>query len=239
MFFKKYTSPNFNERKGTEKPSLIILHYTGMESAKAALERLCDPKAEVSAHYLIEESGKTHSLVPDEKRAWHAGVSYWKGETDINAHSIGIEIVNPGHEFGYQAFPEKQIKVVIKLCKSLMKKYNIPPANILGHSDIAITRKIDPGHLFPWEKLARDEIGLWPTPHEHDYQAAEDIILDEDKLKTCFTNFGYDPSKPLNGIITAFHRHYAPKKFTQWNDEPSEPDIATIAKLLSLIEKSA
>ena len=209
-----------------------------MQSVEEALEHLCDPKSEVSAHYLVEENGKTHNLVPEDKRAWHAGVSYWKGETDVNSHSIGIEIINKGHEFGYEDFSHKQTKAVLKLCKDLMEQYDIPPANILGHSDIAITRKVDPGHLFPWEKLAHEGIGLWPSPREHDYQAAEDVILDNEKLKTCFTNFGYDPAKPISEIVVAFHRRYAPEKFERWDDQPDEPDIATIAKLLSLIAQS-
>jgi len=238
MFFKKYTSPNFNERKGGQNPSMLILHYTGMKTAKAALEHLCDPKSEVSAHYLIEENGKTHHLVPDNKRAWHAGLSHWRGETDINSASIGIELVNPGHEFGYTEFPDKQIKSLIKLCHKLLKTYNIMPSNVLGHSDIAITRKIDPGHLFPWERLAGQSIGLWPKPNEHDYQAAEDVILDQDKLKNCLANFGYDPTKGLDETLIAFHRHFTPEKFTDWGDCPAEPDIRSCANLLSLIRQS-
>ena len=146
-------SPNFNERKGCDKPSLIIIHYTGMKTAAEALERLCDPKAEVSAHYFIDEGGTQQQLVADDKRAWHAGVSEWEGITDVNSHSIGIELVNPGHEFGYREFPDEQIETLAELCKNLMQAYDIPVKNILGHADVAPGRKIDPGELFPWDKL--------------------------------------------------------------------------------------
>ena len=236
--FKNYKSSNFNARNGYDTPDMIVLHYTGMKSAKAALEHLCDSKAEVSAHYVIQENGKTHHLVPDDKRAWHAGKSFWSGQTDINSASIGIEIVNPGHEFGYHEFPEKQINAVIKLCQKLMEQYDISPARVLGHSDVAITRKIDPGHLFPWAKLAQDNVGLWPLPTEMDYQAAEDIILNDDALHELLSAFGYNYEPPLNETIRAFHRHYAPEKFSSCDDTPDEPDIATAAKLLSLIRQS-
>jgi len=217
---------------------MLILHYTGMKNAKSALDRLCDPKTEVSAHYVIEESGKIHHLVDNDKRAWHAGKSYWQGETDINSASIGIEIVNPGVDFGYRKFPDNQIKSVTKLCKELIAEYSISPANVIGHSDVAITRKIDPGHLFPWEALAHEGIGLWPTPEEMDYQAAEDLILNPDALHELLVGFGYDPAKEFGETIRAFHRHFSPEKFTNKSDTPDEPDIATAAKLLSLIRQS-
>jgi len=236
--FKKYKSPNFNDRINYNTPNTLILHYTGMKTAKAALEHLCDPSAEVSAHYVIEENGKTHHIVNNDKRAWHAGKSYWGGETDTNSASIGIEIVNPGHDHGYTQFPDKQIKALIKLCKKLMAEYGISPAKVLGHSDVAITRKIDPGHLFPWERLANQDIGLWPKPTEMDYQAGEDLILNPDGLHELLAGFGYDPSKELGETIIAFHRHFAPEKFQTATDMPSEPDIATAAKLLSLIRQA-
>ncbi|MGH1398954.1 MAG: N-acetylmuramoyl-L-alanine amidase [Alphaproteobacteria bacterium] len=151
MSIKKHTSPNYNERRDGKNPSIIVIHYTGMKTAKAALERLCDPAAEVSAHYLIEENGTLHPLVPEDKRAWHAGVSEWEGETDINSMSIGIELVNLGHEHGYHPFPEAQMKTLAKLCKSIMTRHDIK--TVLGHSDIAPTRKIDPGELFDWQYL--------------------------------------------------------------------------------------
>lgn len=148
-----YKSPNFNERAGGQAPSMIIIHYTDMKTGEEALERLCDPATEVSAHYVIEEDGRLFQLVEDDKRAWHAGVSEWDGQTDINSASIGIELVNPGHSHGYRPFPDVQIAVLIGLCRGLMAKYNIPLDRILGHSDVAPGRKVDPGELFPWDRL--------------------------------------------------------------------------------------
>jgi N-acetylmuramoyl-L-alanine amidase len=162
-----YQSPNFDERAGGIQPGFIILHYTGMPTETLALEKLCDPAptqgGRVSAHYFIRENGEVIQLVDDSQRAWHAGVSSWGGLSDINSHSIGIEIANPGHEFGYRPFPDVQIGSVVKLCRDLMQKYAIPPAHVLGHSDIAPERKDDPGELFPWESLAAQGVGVWAT----------------------------------------------------------------------------
>ncbi len=149
----KYKSPNFNERIGYDAAVMIVLHYTGMQSAEAALKKLCDPAAEVSAHYVIDEDGTTYQLVDENKRAWHAGVSEWNGETDINSASIGIELVNPGHEFGYREFPPAQMESLATLCKDIMSRHDI--GSILGHSDIAPGRKQDPGELFDWVWLAK------------------------------------------------------------------------------------
>jgi N-acetylmuramoyl-L-alanine amidase len=154
-------SPNWNERK--LPVSLVVLHYTGMETAQAALARMCDPAAEVSAHYMIEEDGTVHRLVAEEHRAWHAGRSYWRGITDINSASIGIELVNPGHEHGYRPFPEAQMEALIPLLAGIMARHNIDPAGVLGHSDVAPARKEDPGELFEWEVLARYGLAL-PRP---------------------------------------------------------------------------
>lgn len=148
-----YKSPNFTARRGGhEIPSMIIIHYTGMKTGQEALERLCDPEAQVSAHYVIEENGDIYQLVDDDKRAWHAGASEWQGETDINSASIGIELVNPGHEWGYRDFPDVQIEALIELSKDLVERYGIPVERILGHSDVAPGRKQDPGELFPWDR---------------------------------------------------------------------------------------
>lgn len=153
-FIKSYQSPNYTERRGGHTaPSMIIIHYTGMKTGKEALERLCDPESEVSAHYVIEENGDIYQLVDDIHRAWHAGVSEWGGETDINSASLGIELVHPGHEWGYRDFMEPQIEALIGLCKALVSQYNIPLERVLGHEDVAPGRKQDPGELFPWERL--------------------------------------------------------------------------------------
>lgn len=241
-FFKKktpvYKSPNFGERKGGCGVEYLVLHYTGMKSARDALERLCDPAAEVSAHYVIEQGGQTHHLVDDDKRAWHAGLSCWAGQRDMNSVSIGVEIVNRGHEFGYHEFPDVQVERVISLCRDLMGRYNIPASHILAHSDIAPSRKLDPGELFPWERLARENVGLWPSPSEHDYQAAEDVMLDETRQRELLHSFGYDPDVPLCDILAAFHRRYYPEKFEQGAD-PAVPDLRSFAMLLSLIAQAA
>ncbi|MBN8531551.1 MAG: N-acetylmuramoyl-L-alanine amidase [Alphaproteobacteria bacterium] len=156
------TSPNCDERPADAAIDMLVLHYTGMATAEEAIARLCDPAAKVSAHYLIKESGEILALVPEEKRAWHAGKSYWRGKEGLNANSIGIEIVNPGHEFGYRDFKEAQYEALIPLCREILKRHAIPARNVVGHSDIAPDRKEDPGEKFDWERLAMEGIGLWP-----------------------------------------------------------------------------
>jgi N-acetylmuramoyl-L-alanine amidase len=157
---KFIASPNFNERRDGVKPSLIILHYTGMQTAEAALARLCDPVAEVSAHYMIYEDGEVVQMVDEAMRAWHAGVSVWGDITDVNSHSIGIELVNPGHEFGYRPFPNVQIRALKDLCREIMLRWEIKPEGVLGHSDVAPERKQDPGELFPWDELEREGLAF-------------------------------------------------------------------------------
>ena len=190
-------SPNHDARgAGID---MLVLHYTGMVSGEAALSRLCDPEARVSAHYMIDEDGTIFALVPEDRRAWHAGVSYWAGQTNINARSIGIELVNPGHEFGYRAFPATQIAALTTLCHSILVRHPIPSARVLGHSDVAPARKEDPGELFPWEKLAAAGIGLWPKP-----AAPVDDVMEG------LARWGYDPSLPQDVLVTAFQRHFRP-----------------------------
>jgi N-acetylmuramoyl-L-alanine amidase len=167
LSIRERPSPNHVERG--EPPNLrpvdmLVMHYTGMQSATAALERLCDPAARVSAHYLVEEDGTVWRLVAEARRAFHAGVSYWQGDTDLNRLSIGIEIVNPGHEWGYRPFPLAQMTAVEVLCRDILARHPIPPYRVVGHSDIAPDRKADPGELFDWPRLARAGIGLWPPP---------------------------------------------------------------------------
>lgn len=229
----KISSPNHGERRGGQTPSILLIHYTGMKDAQSALERLCDPASEVSAHYMISETGEVHNLVPEDRRAWHAGASYWAGGADINSASIGIELVNPGHEFGYRAFPEHQIKSLVNLAQGIIKRHNIPSSRVLGHSDVAPGRKEDPGELFPWEALASHGIGLWPKPLEVDYQAAEDIILDEVRLKGLLSAYGYNPDLEIFVLITAFHRHFYPEKLAV------KADILSVAKLLSLVRQAS
>ncbi len=156
--FTPRESPNFDERK--LPVTVLVLHYTGMESGQVAIDRLCDPDAKVSAHYVVEENGQIWKLVDEKDRAWHAGVSQWRGITDLNSASIGIEIVNGGHDFGLPEFPKGQINAVIELSKAIMERHAIE--HIVGHSDIAPERKQDPGEKFPWAQLAEEGIGSWP-----------------------------------------------------------------------------
>lgn len=197
-------SPNWNER--LLPISMVVLHYTGMESAEAALERLCDPEAQVSAHYCIEEDGTVHRLVREDRRAWHAGKSFWRGVTDVNSASIGIELVNPGHEFGYRPFPDEQMAALLPLLADMVQRHDIPRANVVGHSDIAPTRKEDPGELFDWDLLAAHRLVLRcprllvPSPYEND--GAFFLALER---------FGYDISDTA-AACRAFQRRWRPHK---------------------------
>jgi N-acetylmuramoyl-L-alanine amidase len=157
-------SPNHDTRGDRPRTDMLVLHYTGMQSADVALERLCDPAARVSAHYVVEEDGRIWQLVPEGRRAFHAGISCWQGERDLNLVSIGVEIVNPGHDWGYRPFPEAQMLRVEQLCADILRRHPIPADRVVGHSDIAPDRKSDPGERFDWRRLARAGIGLWPEP---------------------------------------------------------------------------
>ncbi len=232
-------SPNFDTR--TAPPDMIVLHYTGMPTGEAALARLRDPDAKVSAHYLVEEDGRVFRLVEEERRAWHAGVSFWKGDTDINARSIGVEIVNPGHEHGYRAFPEAQIMAVTDLLTDIRTRWTVPDAFILGHSDVAPERKEDPGERFPWKALHGAGHGLWVEP-----AAAPGEALGEGDegvgvfaLQAALTRLGYDsaPSGRYNAktrtIVTAFQRHWAPHRLD------GVADGQTRARLMAVLRAAA
>lgn len=219
-----HPSPNWNERPHDACIDTVVIHYTGMQSGDAALQRLCDPKAEVSAHYLIEEDGRLFRLVDEEKRAWHAGVSNWRGRENLNHNSIGIELVNPGHEFGYRPFPTLQIECLLSLLSHLKSCYNITGNGFVGHSDIAPGRKLDPGPLFPWKKLAENGFGLWP---ECDGQELDKILVHGQeidpkgdyaiKLNKQLGIVGYhlDDTKSFNAthrsIVRAFQAHWRPE----------------------------
>ena len=214
-------SPNHDDRRGLAV-SVLVLHYTGMRTAEAALARLCDPAAKVSAHYCIDEDGTIWQLVEEAARAWHAGVSCWLGESDINARSIGIELVNPGHEFGYRPFPAAQMQALTGLCRTILARHSIPPRNVVGHSDIAPTRKTDPGELFDWRMLASQGIGLMPPAD----MAAPDmpalmpgargaaVRALQQALQVC--GYGCPQhgrfDEETGAVVTAFQRHYAPHR---------------------------
>lgn len=196
-------SPNFNERK--LPVSMIVLHYTGMVDAAAALARLCDPLAEVSAHYLVDEDGTVHRLVAEDKRAWHAGKSRWRGIEDVNSASIGIEIVNPGHELGYRPFTEEQIDALVPLIARIKESHGITRGNVVGHSDIAPMRKQDPGELFPWSRLARLRLAL-PRPTKN----LMDPGWTDAGFLIALERFGYDVTDKLAAVV-AFQRRYRPE----------------------------
>ena len=198
-------SPNFDERTGLARPDMNILHYTGMQDAASARARLCDPEAKVSAHYMIDEDGTVTRMVPEGKRAWHAGKSYWRGITDVNSASIGIEIVNPGHEFGYRDFPEAQIDAVIRLVAAIKARHGITRGNIVGHSDVAPVRKRDPGELFPWHRLARLRLAL-PRPTRN----LLDPMWTQAGFLLALERFGYDVTDPMAAIM-AFQRRFRPE----------------------------
>lgn len=227
-------SPNHGPRT-SGGIDMLVLHYTGMRSAQDALKRLCDKSSDVSAHWLVEEDGTLHALVPENRRAWHAGVSSWRGRTDINSRSIGIEIVNPGHEFGYRPFPDAQIAAVIALCQAILARHpGIPPRNVVGHSDVAPLRKEDPGELFDWKRLAAAGIGLWPQPVEAVPTAQPDSIQ---AVQDVLAEIGY--AAPRSGqldeatakAIVAFQRHYRPA------DLSGMPDAETWALMLALRDR--
>lgn len=193
-------SPNFDER--TSQVSMLVLHYTGMVDAASAIARLVDPEAKVSAHYLIAEDGQIVRMVDESKRAWHAGRSHWRGFDDINSASIGIELVNPGHEFGYRPFPDAQIDALIPLVAAIVERHGITRGNIVGHSDIAPTRKQDPGELFPWYKLARLRLAL-PRPTKN----LMDPLWSDAGFLLALQRFGYEIADPLAATV-AFQRRF-------------------------------
>ena len=217
----------------------MILHYTGMPTGEAALKRLCDPASEVSAHYLIWEDGRIDQLVQESRRAWHAGQASWKGETDLNSLSIGVEIVNPGHEGGAPPYPEAQIEATIALARDICARHSIPPERVLAHSDVAAARKRDPGEIFPWERLWREGVGHWAKPAP---VSGGPLFLAGQEgppiraLQAMLGLYGY--GAPLNGVydaetrvvVAAFQRHFRPDRVD------GEVDASTAATLKSLIQ---
>ncbi len=216
---KVVPSPNQGTRSDGKRPSMILLHYTGMEDGVSALQRLCNPLAEVSAHYLVWEDGRIFQLVPEAARAWHAGRSCWRGETDVNSVSIGIEIVNRGHDFDYPDFPDVQIEAVIALCRDVAERNGIAPGMLLAHSDVAPDRKRDPGEKFPWDRLGAAGLGGWVPPAPiRDGRAfgrgeeGQPIRA----LQAMFAMFGYAIEvtgvfdERTEQVVTAFQRRFRP-----------------------------
>jgi N-acetylmuramoyl-L-alanine amidase len=211
-------SPNFEPRP--MPADILLLHYTGMQTAEAALERLCDPAARVSCHWLIDEDGMVYRLVDEAMRAWHAGVSYWAGERDINSRSIGIELVNPGHEWGYRPFPPMQMAALAELATGILARHAIAPARVLGHSDVAPARKQDPGELFDWAWLAERGVGLWP---------AADALALAIAPAAGLGAIGYEAATP--DVVTAFQRRYRPARVDGLIDHETRHRIGQVAAL--------
>ncbi|HTT48187.1 MAG TPA: N-acetylmuramoyl-L-alanine amidase [Pseudolabrys sp.] len=234
-------SPNREERKGGRKPDMILLHYTGMQTGEAALRRLCAPDSKVSAHYVVFEDGRIVQCVPENERAWHAGIASWAGETDINSCSIGIEIVNPGHEFGYPDYPLRQIAAVISLCRSIVTRRGpLAPDRILAHSDVAPARKQDPGEKFPWDLMNESGIGHWVRPAPINLEGPSirpgdqgDVVT---RLQRALRGYGYGIDETgvydeaTQQVIAAFQRHFRPVRVD------GIADASTILTLRALLE---
>jgi N-acetylmuramoyl-L-alanine amidase len=235
-------SPNHEPRRGVARPDILLLHYTGMSSTQAALERLCDPGPRVSSHYLVFEDARIFQLVPEARRAYHAGESCWEGSTDINSRSVGIEVGNQGHDFGSPAFPDAQIAAVIALCRDIIARWSIAPYRVLAHSDVAPNRKRDPGEAFPWQRLAAAGVGIFIAPEaivrggvlrqgDHGEEVA--------RLQRMLADYGYGIAASgqydaaTHEIVTAFQRHYRPARVD------GIADVSTVRTLEKLVDKKA
>jgi N-acetylmuramoyl-L-alanine amidase len=232
-------SPNHGERTKGRAVDMIVLHYTGMPDVEGAIAQLCTPGTDVSAHYIVLEDGRIVQSVPEAKRAWHAGVSQWGGEDDINSCSIGIEIINRGHDWGYPDFPLRQIAAVIALCRGIMLRRNVPAHRVLAHSDVAPSRKKDPGEKFPWHSLANSGVGHWvqPAPVTRGETLQLGAISDDvQDMQTAFAKYGY--GIPVTGkydgatmeVVAAFQRHFRPARVDGVADHST---MATLHALLS------
>jgi len=238
-------SPNHGERNKGRPPDMILLHYTGMPDVEGAITQLCTAGTELSAHYIVLEDGRIVQCVPEDKRAWHAGVSSWAGEDDINSCSIGIEIINRGHDWGYPDFPLRQIAAVIALCRGIMLRRKMPGYRVLAHSDVAPARKKDPGEKFPWHSLANSGVGHWvqPAPVMRGDTLKLGIISDEVRnLQLALARYGY--GVPISGkydgptmeVVTAFQRHFRPARVDGIADHST---LVTLHALLSSLPADA
>jgi N-acetylmuramoyl-L-alanine amidase len=224
-------SPNHDARADGTPVDMLVLHYTGMRTGEEAIARLCDAAAKVSSHYVVEEDGRVFRLVDENRRAWHAGVSCWRGQRDINARSIGIEIVNPGHEFGYRDFPSAQMAAVAELARAIIARHKIAARNVVGHSDVAPSRKTDPGERFDWGFLAAHGVGLWPT------EGKGALTPDLARAQRLLAGYGYEV--PASGVadetpvkvIEAFQRHFRPARVDGVLDAETMARLAAVAAL--------
>lgn len=233
-------SPNHGERRDGCAPDMIVLHYTGMPDANAALERLCSPQSEVSAHYVVFEDGRVVQCVPEGRRAWHAGAAAWAGDSDINSSSIGVEIANPGHDYGYPDFTRRQIAAVIALCRGIVARRGIPAHRVLAHSDVAPGRKKDPGEKFPWQLLHESGLGHWVRPARITEGGAALAIGDRGQsvgdLQSMLARYGYDLAvteefdATTRDVVVAFQRHFRPARCDGVADDST---VATLRALLA------
>jgi N-acetylmuramoyl-L-alanine amidase len=237
-------TPNHGERRGFRRPEYVILHYTGMASAEAAISLLCDPKSEVSSHYVIEESGRIVQLAPESRRAWHAGRSSWRGIEDMNSASIGLEICNAGHDGGLPAFPEAQIRSVVALCRDIADRHGLRADRFLAHSDIAPSRKRDPGEKFPWRDLAEAGVGVWAEadpPSEGALYVPRQEGPPVRGLQTMLALLGYGVNasgvydEPTVAALAAFQRRFRPARVDGLADEST---LGVLRKLLTLTQSS-
>jgi N-acetylmuramoyl-L-alanine amidase len=233
-------SPNHGERKAGVKPDMVVLHYTGMPDPQAAIEHLCSAGSEVSCHYVVLPDGHIVQCVPETLRAWHAGQAVWAGETDINSCSLGIEIANPGHDHGYPDFPKRQIAAVIALCRSIFTRHRIPAERVLGHSDVAPSRKKDPGEKFPWRTLHDSGIGHWIKPALLVKNGAIYVLGETNQwikeAQALLQRYGYgiEPTGYFDGtthdVVTAFQRHFRPAQVD------GVIDVSTVQTLKALLK---
>lgn len=230
MRVRERSSPNHDPRP--RPVDLLVLHYTGMKTAGEALDRLCDPAARVSSHYLVEEDGTVWRLVDETRRAWHSGEAFWQGTRDVNGASIGIELANPGHEWGYRPFPEPQMAALEALCRDILMRHRIPADRVVGHADVAPARKQDPGELFDWARLARAGIGLWP-----DAPSARGRRIPRGPLEAQMALLGIGYRVPQTGaldqetraVLTAFQRHFRPGRCDGVLDGETRARLAAVA----------
>jgi len=215
-------SPNHDDRPAGTPIDMLVLHYTGMRSGAEAIARLRDPAARVSSHYVVEEDGAIFRLVPEAHRAWHAGVSHWRGAEGLNGRSIGIEIVNPGHEWGYRFFPALQMAALCDLCLGILGRHPIPAINVVAHSDIAPDRKQDPGEFFDWAGLAANGVGLCPTAGLAPAGVAAALLA----------AIGYRMDLPLDLLLAAFQRHWRPERVDGAADAETLARLAGVAALI-------
>jgi N-acetylmuramoyl-L-alanine amidase len=238
MIPRQRPSPNHNPRPAPGRVDMLVLHYTGMKTAAEAIDRLCDPAAKVSSHYVVEEDGTVWQLVEESERAWHAGESFWQGTRDVNGVSVGIEIVNPGHDWGYRSFPEAQMVAVEELARGILARHPIPAHRVVGHSDVAPRRKQDPGELFDWRRLAKAGIGFWP---EAMVPAAPVTIAEAQRL---LREVGYDAPDSNSDddgtrlVLTAFQRRFRPSRCDGVLDDETAARLSAAARAVAALRAS-